>query len=89
MSEGTRGHIKDLDSTLHTLNDFNKQYLKEFGDASTPCYLLGNSLGGLISSFLASEASNLDGISYTGVVQAVPYYDIHASQKFDKMIPMI
>lgn len=47
-SQGTPGHIDDFNDYLRTLQQFHQQVVKDF--PGLPVFLLGHSMGGLISS---------------------------------------
>jgi alpha-beta hydrolase superfamily lysophospholipase len=84
MSEGYRGQIKNKESGLQELDNYHSLYNEKYGDAKTPCFLMGTSLGGLLTAFLSSRHCNFK-MKYRGNIQTVPYYDIHESVNLDKL----
>ena len=54
-SEGVRGRIDSMDQTTAEIENFSRLYLEKYGDENTKIYLMGNSLGGLISSLVAAK----------------------------------
>jgi alpha-beta hydrolase superfamily lysophospholipase len=51
-------------------------YAEKYDPAGdTPKYLLGTSMGGLISSFISADESLK--MNYDGAIYAMPYFDVH------------
>ena len=57
LSEGVKGRIESVDMHKQDIEKFNELYLSKFGDADVPKFLMGHSLGGMISSFIVASSS--------------------------------
>lgn len=73
---------------MRDLDRFHSVYKQMFGSPSTPCFLLGQSLGGLFSAFLSSNLQDW-GMKYNGAIHAVPYYALHDSKNQEKLTPIL
>ena len=54
-SEGVRGRIENMQESVSDIENFSQKYMEKYGDENTKFFLMGNSLGGLISSLVASK----------------------------------
>jgi acylglycerol lipase len=88
-SEGARGRIEGFGSVVNDIQKFNEEYCKQYDTSGdTPKFLLGHSMGGLVSTFLAAnqDTSNL---KYDGVCVAAPYFDLYDKDMLTKMKAMV
>merc|ERR1712086_744337 len=86
-SEGVRGRIESADLCLADAMKFNEAYYEKYGTAGgkrAPCFLLGNSLGGLLAACMAAE-NHMD---YAGVCLTVPYFAMKDKQLLERLRPV-
>ena len=68
------------------INNFSSKYREKYGNPDSKIFLLGNSLGGLISSFVAAgDTEKL----YSGICLAVPYFGLYDDEVLNKVRPML
>ena len=76
LSEGVRGYIPSPDAVLSDLSQFLEEVRRGFGDATTPLFLLGNSMGGAISLLhtvrAGSAAAKVDGVVLLSPMLSIP-----------------
>lgn len=75
----------DAEDTLADLHAFNVCYKALFGEESLPCFLMGDSMGGTMSTFLAAEHQDF----YKGAILNVPYFGLYDSSLLERIRPMI
>merc|ERR1712086_342514 len=86
-SEGVRGRIESADLCLADAMKFNEAYYEKYGTAGgkrAPCFLLGNSLGGLLAACMAAE-NHMD---YASVCLTVPYFAMKDKQLLERLRPV-
>jgi len=86
-SEGVRGRIESADLCLADAMKFNEAYYEKYGTAGgkrAPCFLLGNSLGGLLAACMAAE-NHMD---YAGACLTVPYFGMKDKQLLERLRPV-
>jgi len=94
-SGGIRGRIEGVEASISDINNFSQKYMEKYGDSDTKLFLMGNSLGGLISSFVAAGALGGESIAgdtdnrYNGVCLSVPYFGLYDEQILNKVRPML
>lgn len=87
-SEGVRGRIESMDSSLEDLMKFNEVYYERFGKVAnqdTPCFLIGTSLGGLQAASIAKT----NHLNYAGVCPVVPYFALKDPKLLEKIRPIV
>jgi len=65
-----------MEVLVKDIEGFNQLYIDKYGDEETPCFLLGNSLGGLITSYIASQNEQ-----YAGMCLVTPHFEMENSWK--------
>ena len=64
---------------------FNELYLEKYGSDNVPKFLMGHSLGGCFSSFIAAESKQI----YDGICFVAPYFDVYDRRLLDKLEPAV
>lgn len=90
-SEGRRGHVKSFDVLLQDLDRFRRE-VQGIVPVDTPLFLVGHSLGGLVSlRYLEEYEATFDGAIMTspwlGTAVAIPRWQVLAAAVLDRVLP--
>lgn len=88
-SEGTRGRVESVNAVINDLEKFSIEYCKQYDQSGdTPKFLLGHSMGGLISTFMAANQDK-SSVKYNGIVTVAPYFDLYDKTMLSKLKPVV
>mmetsp|Transcript_29971 Transcript_29971/g.45831 ORF Transcript_29971/g.45831 Transcript_29971/m.45831 type:complete len:127 (+) Transcript_29971:791-1171(+) len=90
-SGGTFGRLESAESLLQDLIKFHEVYCDHYqlGD-EVPKFMMGHSMGGLLSTTIASLQPQLK-VKYSGIILAAPYFKLHSAvqNKIDQLQPVV
>ena len=82
--------LENHDNALNEIQNFNQIYYEKYGKdengQNLPAFILGSSMGGLQSTFIATSSNK---ILYEGMCILVPYFKLKKPESFDKLKPML
>lgn len=89
LSEGTKGRFDGMDSSIDQVQKFNELYAQTFDpQGETPKFLMGHSLGGMISSLIGCQQDKSD-LKYDGLCLLAPFYNFKDKSLIEKMRPLL